>query len=176
MDAGPPPIVLIPVTTRLAELLDAPAAFTAEYGATLGAVASAVRSMVDVTLRFHERTNPPAEYGGYLAADARTMEVVGGCGFNCTAIDAGDVEIAYGTFPPFEGRGYAKAMARALTVHALGSGAPRIIAHTMPEHNASGSILRATGFRNVGTVIADPEDGPVWRWELPPDVAAHYER
>ena len=163
-----PEIFLIPVTPRLAELLDDEAAFTAECGATLGEVAAHVRSMVEVTIAFHQRTNPPPEYGGFLAADARTKQVVGGCGFNCTAIAAGDVEIAYGTFPPFEGKGYAKAMARALTALALGSGAPRIIAHTMPEPNASGRILGATGFRQVGTVIADPEDGPVWRWELPP--------
>ena len=168
MATAPPEVVLIPVTDRLAALLEDQAAFTAETGATLGECADAARRMVAVTIAFHKRTNPPPQYGGFLAADARTMRVVGGCGFNCSAIAAGDVEIAYGTFPPFEGRGYAKAMARALTDRALGSGAPRIIAHTLPETNASGTILRSVGFRQVGTVIADPEDGPVWRWELPP--------
>lgn len=168
-----PRIALIPVTQRLAGLLDDEAAFAAEYGATLGVVAAPVRTMVEATIAFHRRTNPPPEYGGFLAVDALTKQVIGGCGYNCSAIADGDVEIAYGTFPPFEGMGYAKAMARALTDRALGSNAPRIIAHTMPEQNASGSILRATGFRQVGTVIADPEDGPVWRWELPPDATRH---
>jgi RimJ/RimL family protein N-acetyltransferase len=164
-------IILIPIDQRLADLLTDETAFTAATGATLGESAEAARGMVAVTIAFHQRTNPPPEYGGFLTADARTMQVVGGCGFNCSAIASGDVEIAYGTFPPFEGRGYAKAMARALTDRALGSSAPRIIAHTLPETNASGSILRGIGFRNVGTVIADPEDGPVWRWELPPDAS-----
>jgi len=167
-------VVLIPITAALAHTVGDEAAFESSCGATLGVASAAVRDVVDATRAFHVRISPPPEYGGYLAADARTRQVIGGCGYKGGPDAAGEVEIAYGTFAPFEGRGYAKAMARALVEHAVALGAPRLIAHTLPEVNASGSILRGLGFRQVGTVIADPEDGPVWRWELPTDVADGY--
>ena len=34
-----------------------------------------------------------------------------------------------------------------------------------PEPNASTRVLLKNGFRHCGMVV-DPEDGPVWRWEL----------
>jgi hypothetical protein len=39
-----------------------------------------------------------------------------------------------------------------------------VIAHTLPEENASTRALRGNGFAHAGEVI-DPEDGRVWRWE-----------
>jgi [ribosomal protein S5]-alanine N-acetyltransferase len=171
-----PRITLIPITESLAEAIADERAFTAASGATLGAVAPLARGMVEQTLSFHRRIASPAEYGGFLAADAVSAQVIGGCGFKGGPDAHGDVEIAYGTFAPYEGLGYAKAMARALIRRAAASGAPNIIAHTLPELGASVAVLRGIGFRNVGTVISDPEDGPVWRWELPPEVADQYRR
>lgn len=43
---------------------------------------------------------------------------------------------------------------------------PDGFSQTLPEENASTSILKKLGFRLVGTV-EHPEDGPVWEWELP---------
>lgn len=161
-----PDITLIAVTPTLVEALADQSAFEVRYGVTVGDQLEHIRMIVAMTVANAQRKNPPPAYGGYLAADAQTMQLVGCCGFNGGPNDAGEAEIAYGTFPPFEGRGYAKAMARALVHRALDAGAPHVIAHTMPEVNASGSILRGAGFVQTGTVIADPEDGPVWRWEL----------
>jgi ribosomal-protein-alanine N-acetyltransferase len=49
---------------------------------------------------------------------------------------------------------------------ALASGQVQLVrAHTLPEVNASTRVLLKCGFRHVGTVV-DPDDGPVWRWEL----------
>jgi RimJ/RimL family protein N-acetyltransferase len=77
----------------------------------------------------------------------------------------GVVEIAYFTFPPFEGRGYASAMAVKLVEVADGAAEiQRVRAHTLPEPNASTRILEKTGFKRAGETI-DPESGPVWRWE-----------
>jgi [ribosomal protein S5]-alanine N-acetyltransferase len=41
----------------------------------------------------------------------------------------------------------------------------RAIAHTLPERNPSTSVVRSVGMRFVDEV-QDPDDGPVWRWEL----------
>jgi RimJ/RimL family protein N-acetyltransferase len=41
----------------------------------------------------------------------------------------------------------------------------RVVAHTLPEGNASTAVLRRLGFVQAETV-EDPEDGTVWRWVL----------
>ena len=161
-----PDVALIPITPSLAAAAASDDTFTAACGATLGAAGEYVREIIEQTRAFQGRIDSPPEYGGFLGADGPTMQVIGVCGFKGGPDANGDVEIAYGTFAPYEGRGYAKAMATALIARARANGAPHIIAHTLPENNASCSILRSLGFRQVGTVIADPEDGPVWRWEL----------
>ena len=57
-------------------------------------------------------------------------------------------------------------MATKLIELASGSAAVRrIIAHTLPETNASTRVLEKAGMTFVGEVI-DPEDGRVWRWEI----------
>ena len=162
-----PEVVLIPITDALAGAMADERRFEAASSATLGTIAPNAISAVEQTIAFHRRIESPPEYRGFLAADRATMQVIGGCGFKGAPDANGDVEIAYGTFPPYEGRGYAKAMAASLISRARANGAPHIIAHTLPETNASCTILRSLGFRQVGTVISDPEDGPVWRWELP---------
>jgi len=41
---------------------------------------------------------------------------------------------------------------------------PLVFAQTLPEENASTSILKKLGFRWKGTV-EPPEEGTVWEWE-----------
>jgi RimJ/RimL family protein N-acetyltransferase len=73
-------------------------------------------------------------------------------------------EIAYFTFPDFEGRGLATQMARHLVDIALVT-SPRITvaAQTLPQENASTTTLRKLGFVFKETLI-HPEDGQVWEW------------
>ena len=101
-------------------------------------------------------------WGCYLAhaGDA----VVGFCAFKAAPDAAGTVEIAYMTFPAFERHGHATAMVAALLRVANPAGAPLVIAHTLPQENASTRALRRNSFVQVGETI-DPEDGLVWRWE-----------
>ena len=130
--------------------------------------------LANVIQRIVGRTIPPGipstvtsdPWRGYFAVDPTTRELIGSCAFKSSPTPEGSVEIAYFTYPPFEGRGYATEMARALVALALKSGAVRtIVAHTLPEPNASTRVLQKTGMTFVGEVI-DPEDGRVWRWEL----------
>ena len=41
----------------------------------------------------------------------------------------------------------------------------RVVAHTLPEKNASTRVLEKVGMRLLGEVM-DPEDGRVWRWQV----------
>ena len=90
---------------------------------------------------------------------------MGACGFKSSPV-AGRVEIAYGTFPGHEGRGFATTMARELVqISRQEDTSLTVTAQTLPEENASTSILKKLGFTLVGPV-EHPEDGTVWEWEL----------
>jgi RimJ/RimL family protein N-acetyltransferase len=100
---------------------------------------------------------------GHRASGAR----IGSCGYKGPPSPEGVVEIAYGIDPAYQGRGYATEAARALVAFALDSGRVRLVcAHTRPEKNASTRVLTKCGFEWMGERV-DPEDGLVWRWELP---------
>lgn len=106
-----------------------------------------------------------APWCGYLAVSP-TAGAIGACAFK-SAPEGRTVEIAYVTFPPFEGRGHAKAMAKRLIEIAEASGeVDSLLAHSLAEENASTAILRAAGFSWSGS-LEGPEDGPIWRWQKP---------
>jgi RimJ/RimL family protein N-acetyltransferase/predicted ester cyclase len=107
---------------------------------------------------------PP--WTSYIAY-ARDAHVVGTCAFKRPPGADRSVEIAYLTFPEFEGRGYGTAMARALVELAGASGqVTAVIARTLKEENASVRICRRLDFAFEGEV-PDPEDGVVWQWKKP---------
>ena len=100
---------------------------------------------------------------GYLALADETP--VGTCAYK-TKPQGGRVEIAYFTFPDYEGRGYASAMAAQLVAIAQEHESSVLVAaQTLPERNASHRILEKLGFLHVDT-IDHPEDGMVWEWHL----------
>ena len=101
---------------------------------------------------------------GYVAV--REGVPLGTCGFKGPPRD-GRVEIAYQTFPGFEGRGVATDMARRLVEMAhAGDPRVRVTARTLPQKSASTSVLRKAGFYLQG-IVEDADDGPVWEWLLP---------
>jgi [ribosomal protein S5]-alanine N-acetyltransferase len=105
--------------------------------------------------------NPP--WVGYLAIQG--LQLVGTCAFASAPKD-GRVEIAYLTFPGFEGRGIATSMATKLIEIAQAFGDHLLIfAQTLPAINASNSILKKLGFVFAGEV-PHPEEGIVWEWHL----------
>jgi len=105
---------------------------------------------------------------GFFVVHREACRVIGTAGFKGPPDSSGNVEIAYGIVPSFQGRGYATEAAAALVEFALASAQVQVVrAHTLPEANASTHVLRKNGFTHIGTVV-DPEDGTVWRWERGP--------
>lgn len=162
-----PKIELMDLDANDAALLERdPAEFAHRFKLDLDEVRPILPDIAHQTVAVLTRDPRPAPWGAYLAIDRSTSKIVGTCAFKTAPNHRGEVEIAYCTFPPFEGRGMATAMAAALKEIAEGSqGVKTVLAHTLPRENASTRILRKLSFRQVGTVN-DPEDGPVWRWEL----------
>jgi [ribosomal protein S5]-alanine N-acetyltransferase len=145
-------------------LLHTPEEFAREHGVRIhGSLQKVARMSLDFIGRFSPDT--PVRWFGYLALDGASRQLVGVCGFKGPPVD-GTVEIAYGTFSGFEGQGIATEMARFLVERARESGeVTRVIGHTLPERNASTSILAKLGMSFAGEA---EEDGmAVWRWEMP---------
>lgn len=123
-----------------------------------------LQSLLVPTLSWYERVGFHPPWVAYVACERG--EVIGVCAFK-TAPRQGRVEIAYGTKPGHEGRGVATRMATELIRLAKTQDPQvKIFAQTLPEENASTSLLKKLGFQHLGSV-EHPEDGTVWEWELP---------
>lgn len=128
-----------------------------------GKLTDVARDVVRATVRLYETAGFIELWIGYFALRGSTL--VGTCSFKSPPSD-GRVEIAYYTFPGFEGQGVATAMAHEIVALAV-SQAPELVvaAQTLPEPNASHRILEKIGFRHVST-LDHPDDGEVWEWHL----------
>lgn len=122
-----------------------------------------VSEILEATAALYRTTGFVPPWIGYVAM--HEGKAVGTCAFKCAPVD-GKVEIAYFTFPDFEHRGIATAMARRLVALAR-TESPGIVvtAQTLPVRNFSNRILENLGFRLAGTAV-DAEAGEVWEWRL----------
>ena len=113
---------------------------------------------------FYKRIGFIKPWIGYFAT-LDGNEVIGCGGFKGKPVE-GRVEIAYGTFKNYEGRGIATEICRQLVLLSLQTDPSlRITARTLMETNASTQVLKKNGFEFIG-VVYDEEDGNVWEWEL----------
>ena len=138
-----------------------PDAFAAALAPGFGGDEGPAREILAQTCALLTRDPRPDPWGSYVVhLDDRPIGVAA---FKSVPSREGKVEIAYMTFPAFEGNGHATTTIAALVAIAEGAGATPI-AHTLPEKNASNKALRRNGFAYAGEVM-DPEDGLVWCWE-----------
>ena len=138
-----------------------PDRFAAELAPAFGGDEGPAREILAQTIALLARGPRPDPWGSYIVE--RRGQPIGVAAFKAAPAESGEVEIAYMTFPAFEGRGHATATI-ALLVEVAVAGGARPVALTLPEENASNRGLRRNGFVFAGEVI-DPEDGRVWRWE-----------
>ncbi len=121
------------------------------------------RSVCEATVGVYRKTGFVRPWVGYLAE--QDGQVVGTCAFKSPP-QGGRVEIAYFTFPEYEGKGVATQMARQLVQIARDADSGvGIVAQTLPHENASTSVLWKLGFRRVG-MAHDDEVGEVWEWTM----------
>jgi RimJ/RimL family protein N-acetyltransferase len=117
----------------------------------------------DFLKSFPYETRP--RFLGYLVVEGESEQLAGTCSFKGPPDDAGAIEIAYFTFPGFAGRGIATEMARFLIERAReDEKVQKVIAHTLPEHNASTHVLEKIGMIFAGE--AEEDGSTIWRWEL----------
>ena len=129
----------------------------------VGPLPPALLAINEMSAEFYRRTAYAPPWIGYLAVDGD--QVVGSGGFVGPPEDD-RVEIAYGTLPEYEGRGYAGRTAAALIAIARADDPEiEVYAKTLPEDGPSPAILKRLGFKLIGTAI-DHEIGLAWAWLL----------
>ena len=98
----------------------------------------------------------------YFIAD-ETGELIGGGGFKGAPVN-GKVEISYGTFEKYQGRGLATEICRELRDLAIKEEpSVRVTARTLPTNYASIRVLEKNGFVNQG-IVFDLDDGDVFEF------------
>jgi RimJ/RimL family protein N-acetyltransferase len=128
----------------------------------LGALPEAAQAVFKATSDLYGTAGFVPPWICYLAVT--NDRIVGTCGFTA-APRQGRVEIAYFTFPGYEGKGVATQMARQLMLMARDAdGSVVLTAHTLPNRNPSHRVLEKLGFACVGT-LDHPEDGTVLEWQ-----------
>ena len=125
------------------------------------AIPSEIQEHFPASALWYQKVGYEPPWIGYVAFYGD--QCVGSCGFK-TPPKSGEVEIAYGTAKPHQGKGYGTSMARALIKLARETD-PQIVvtAQTLPHESPSTKLLRKLGFICTGDVN-HPEDGTVWEW------------
>jgi [ribosomal protein S5]-alanine N-acetyltransferase len=103
------------------------------------------------------------EWGARLFVAGDPPELVGWGGFKGPPA-GGRVELGYEIAAPRRERGLATAATRAMVAEAFADArVDGVLAHTLPERNASNRVLEKAGFRRTGA--ATERGRPVWRYE-----------
>lgn len=159
-----PDVELVPATVELLQALHTdPAAFGTIIGSPVPQRWPQFPESIEFTIaKLRENPGDHAWWMHFFLIDGA---LIGSGGFVGPPVD-GVVEFGYEIAPEFRGRGWGTAAARAMVDKAQAAGVAMVIAHTLAEENPSNALLRRLGFCFAGEV-SDPEEGTVWRWELP---------
>ncbi len=154
---------------QLRALVVGPEEFTREFGPAVEPGYNEFPEALNYTLNKLATAGAGAAWWApFLVTHRESGAVIGLCGFKGPADADGVIELGYGIAPQFRGQGLATESASALVAEARRCiSLARVIAHTLPEHNASTRVLTKCGFHRTAEV-KDPEDGVIWRWERTP--------
>lgn len=158
------PVVRVePVRLEWAEALAiGDAAFAERFGITVEPGWEGFPDAVPILLEA-VRSGVEAEWGPQLFFDSDGA-LVGNGGWKVPPSD-GIAEIGYAVAPSRQRRGIATEVVRRLITQAREGKVSLVCAHTLAEENASTKVLKRLGFFKAGE-LTDPDEGPLWRWEL----------
>lgn len=121
----------------------------------------ALVDILKMTVDYYKAIGYEPPWIGYFAR--LNNEWVGSAGFKGKPVE-GKIEIAYGTFDPFQKQGIGTKICKAMVELAQNHDPSVIItARTLSNNTASHRILEKNHLQFQSTVI-DPEDGEVWEW------------
>lgn len=117
-------------------------------------------------VREHLQQHPDEKnWWNYFIVAGRDARLAGNCGYKGKPTPEGTVEIGYEITERYQKQGMGTEVVEVLLRHAFKFAEVKaVLAHTLPEENASTQILRKNGFSLVG-VVQDDTDGTIWRWQ-----------
>ena len=119
--------------------------------------------VLDVYPAYYKKVGYNKPWIGYFVS-TDGEEIIGVGGYKGKPINK-KVEIAYGVFQNYQGKGVATAICEKLVQLALQTDpAVRVTARTLKDGLASQAVLRKNGFECLG-IVFDEEDGDVLEWE-----------
>ena len=114
-----------------------------------------------ITIQYFDAIGYYPPWIGYYVKEGNLF--VGAAAFKGRPVN-NKVEIAYGTFEPYQNKGYGAMICKLLVELSLETDPSiEITARTLPEKNYSTRILERNGFELLGNVF-DIDDGDVWEW------------
>jgi len=123
-----------------------------------------LRSMVQQSQDFYRKLKATPPWTCYFAVELDKNSIRASCGFQGNPSPERTVEMSFFTFPGHEGRGIATATAIAMVqIAKRSSRVDEVIAHTLPQRNASCRVLEKSGF-SLSTKVFDAKNGTAWRW------------
>ncbi|WP_433343603.1 GNAT family N-acetyltransferase [Streptomyces sp. CA-253872] len=161
---GPPPFTLVPLAVRHAAAMAVVLADPALYRFTGGEPPRAAA----LERRYARQLAGPGEEGvAWVNFLVRVEDRGEFAGYVQATVTGGDeAEVAWVVGTAWQGRGLAKAAARALAERLAEAGVRRLVAHVRPGHAASEAVARALGLRPDGA----RQDGER-RWAGPAPVS-----
>jgi [ribosomal protein S5]-alanine N-acetyltransferase len=158
---------LVPAQLRLLDAaLDSDAALARELGAEVAPGWNSFPGALERTRDAVAADPESVAWGTRLFVAGDPPLLVGWGGFKGPPTKRGEVELGYEIAPGHQGRGLATDAVREMVAEAHAAGEVRsVIAHTLPELNASTRVLEKNGFVHDGEAT-DGEQGAVWRWRL----------
>ena len=161
-----PRLKLINLTTQLAEaMLTGDAEFEKVLKATVPADWSEEKIAIETFYNATKKDPENFKWATYVTIHVADNKLIGCCGFKGKP-QAGAVEIGYEIHPDYRGAGLAQEVANGLMEFAFSHDEVNtVLAHTLADENASGSILKKLGFTFVKQ-YNDPEDGEIWQWQI----------
>ncbi|MBX3413892.1 MAG: GNAT family N-acetyltransferase [Pirellulales bacterium] len=164
-------LAIIPATAEhLERLIEGEAAFHAAFGWRVVDDYNEFPEALVFSLNHLKARQVEARWWTQLFILTETAELVGLGGYKGAPVE-GVVEIGYAIAPQYREQGLATEAARVLIARAFAEPVvSRVIAHTLAEPNASNRLLQRCGLKLAGEIV-DPDDGPIWRWEI--DRAAY---
>ncbi len=160
-------IKIVPCSAEhLEKLIEGPDAFQAAYGFQVADRYLPFEGALQYSLNSMQASEIWHPWLPYLFLFQPERVLVGFGGFKSVPDAHRTVEIGYSVAPSYQGRGFATSAARQLIEIAFASAlVDCVCAHTLAEPNASTRVLEKCGMTKVSEII-DPEDGPIWRWEI----------